>query len=99
MRVSLSASVNSDSETFICGRTSKSLIDVLKTSLFGESSLTTIKMVGCSMRNCKSRSVKGGTIRFFSFPLKESVANEWLRYCGPKTTTKNGKYLCKLKCI
>lgn len=48
------------------------------------------KMVVCSIRNCKSVSVKGSAIRFFRFPLKESVANEWLRYCGPKTTTKNG---------
>lgn len=50
-----------------------------------------IKMVGCSIRNCKSRSIKGGKISFFSFPQTLSVANEWLRYCGPKTTAKNGK--------
>ncbi|XP_063366989.1 uncharacterized protein LOC134655454 [Cydia amplana] len=52
-------------------------------------------MVGCSIRNCKSRSIKGSIIRFYSFPKKESVANEWLRYCGLKTKCKNGRVCSK----
>ncbi|XP_063389900.1 uncharacterized protein LOC134675553 isoform X2 [Cydia fagiglandana] len=52
-------------------------------------------MVGCSIRNCKSRSEKGSIIGFYSFPKKESVANEWLRYCGLKTTCKNGRVCSK----
>lgn len=49
-------------------------------------------MGGCSIRNCKVRTVKGGAVSFFTFPVKESVANEWLRHCKPKTKAKTGKF-------
>lgn len=51
-----------------------------------------VGMSTCAIINCKNRGVKGGVISFLSFPKEESTANEWLKYCKPKTNVRNGMY-------
>lgn len=52
-------------------------------------------MPNCAVANCKTcnQSTKGASIKYFTFPKKEDLANQWVIACRreDKINLKNGK--------